>query len=436
MKYPLAKRVECVDTLHGVEVADPYRWLEDAERLESRAWVDAQNALTRAVLDEASRDSLVQKLRAAYDCPRTTSFVRRGGREFFTSNPGLLNQSILYVRDAGSTGPRALIDPNILTPDGTTALTAYFPSDDGRFVAYALSAHGSDRQEIRVLEVRHTPELQEAAQRADRLLWVKFASVAWTKDARGFFYLRFPQPGSVAPEDEQYFGRVYFHRLGEPQSEDLLVFETPERKDVVPLVAVSHTGRWVVITAQRGASDESEVYVAEAGSRTWDAGIWKPVFTGFDAAYQFIDEARGRLLFRTTARAPMGRIVSIDPQHPQRDIQEVVAESGDRLSLTAMTRDAIVASFLHNASDRVRAFDLDERGSVRTVHESHLPAMGSLVTLDATPDDDEIRVVWTSFTDPPKPLTLLADAPGAEAHALQSRYETRQVRYPSKDGTP
>jgi prolyl oligopeptidase len=434
MKYPPAKQVDCLDTLHGIEVPDPYRWLEDAGSRESRTWVDAQNALTRSVLDEASRDTLVQTLTSAYDYPRTTSLVRRGGLEFFTSNPGLLNQPILYVRGAGNAAPCALIDPNTLTPDGTTALTAYFPSDDGRFVAYALSAHGSDRQEIRVLAVPPAPEAQAAAAPADRLLWVKFASIAWTKDASGFFYLRFPEPGGVAPEDEQYFGRVYFHRLGDPQSADLLVFETPERKDIVPVVAVSHTGRWVVITAQRGASDESEVYVAETG-RTWDAGGWKPVFTGFDAAYHFIDEAAGRLLFRTTAGAPMGRIVAIDPEHPERGVQQVVAESNDRLSLTAMARNAIVASFLHDASDRIRIFGLDERGTVRKVHEPHLPAMGSLVTLDATPGDDGVRMVWTSFTDPPRALRFIADAPGAEPQSRPAPYETRQVRYPSKDGT-
>ena len=434
MKYPPAKQVDCVDTLHGVEVPDPYRWLEDAGSRESRTWVDAQNALTRSVLDEASRDTLVQKLTAAYDYPRTTTLVRRGGFEFFTSNPGLLNQPILYVRGARNAEPRALIDPNTLTPDGTTALTAYFPSDDGRFVAYALSAHGSDRQEIRVLAVPPAPETQAAAGQADRLLWVKFASIAWTKDASGFFYLRFPEPGGVAPEDEQYFGRVYFHRLGDPQSADLLVFETPERKDIVPVVAVSHTGRWVVITAQRGASDESEVYVAETRSK-WDAGSWRPVFTGFDAAYHFIDEAAGRLVFRTTAGAPMGRIVAIDPEHPERGVQEVVAESNDRLSLTAMARQAIVASFLHDASDRIRIFGLDEHGSVRGVHEAELPAMGSLVTLDATPGDDEVRIVWTSFTDPPMALRFVAEAPGARPQSQPAPYETRQVRYPSKDGT-
>jgi prolyl oligopeptidase len=342
MKYPKTTRLDLVETLHGVPVADPYRWLEDDAAQDTRAWVGAQNAFTRSVLDAESpaptRSAVVQRLSAAYDHPRTTSFVARGGREFFTLNPGLLNALIVEVR-ADRAEPRVLIDPNTLTPDGTTALTAYFPSEDGRFVAYALSVHGSDRQVIKVLEVRERAEL------ADTLQSVKFASVAWTADATGFYYLRFPEPGSVAPEDEQYFGRIYFHRLGDPQSADALVFERPDQKDVVPLVDVSHSGRWVAITAQRGASDDSEVYVAVESSLTpretsWKpkAENWKPLFTGFQSAYHFVGETNGRLLFRTTT-APMGRIISIDPGTPRtRARVRWWPESSDRLSLAAIAR--------------------------------------------------------------------------------------------------
>ena len=455
MDYPKATRLDLVETLHGVQVADPYRWLEDPESRETRAWVEAQNALTRSVLDDetpspktrpASRTALVRRLTASYDYPRTTSLLRRGGREFFTHNPGLLNQPILYVRATALTQteakvgqgfspdaePRVLIDPNTLTSDGTTALTAYFPSDDGRLVAYALSSHGSDRQELRVRDVE---TLQD---RADRIAWVKFASVAWAKDASGFFYLRFPEPGAVPPPDEQYFGRIFFHRLGTPQAEDPLVFETPDRKDVVPLVDVSHSGRWAIVTAQRGASDDAEVYVASESSlasrsASWkpEAGSWKPLFTGFRAAYHFIEEADGELLFRTTDNASMGRIVAVDPERLERGMREVVAESGDRLSGAAIAGDTIVASYLHDASDRLRIFDLS--GSPRG--EWPLPRIGSIVALDATPDDDEVRVIYTSFTDPPRGLTFHGAACRSVVLASTAPYETRQVWYRSKDGT-
>ena len=444
MDYPKTNRFDLVETLHGVRVADPYRWLEDAENADTRVWVDAENALTRSVLDGSTRAAFVQRLAACYDYPRTTSLARRGGREFFTHNPGLLNQPILYVRAGGVTAsaePRVFIDPNALAPDGTTALTAYFPSPDGALVVYALSAHGSDRQELRV---RDTGTLQD---RPDRIIWVKFASVAWTRDAAGFFYLRFPEPGSVAAEDEHYFGRIYFHRLGTPQSADLLVFDTPDQREVVPLVDVSHSGRWVVVTAQRGASDEAEVYVAakstltrelEAGGRQLEArgrqvpaGSWKPLITGFRSAYHFVEEAHGRLLFRTTDQAPKGRIVSVDPEHSD-EVREVVAESDDRLSLAAIAGDRIVASYLHNASDRLRAFDL----SGRPYGELPLPGIGSVVTLDATPDDDEVRVVWTSFVDPPGAwIARNGQISGLKAAAAGRAFQTRQVWYESKDGT-
>src|ERR1051326_9093608 len=430
MEYPHARRTDLVETLHGVQVADPYRWLEDAESAATRAWVDAQNVLTRATLDGPARRSLVKRLTGCYDYPRTTSIVCRGGREFFTHNPGLLNQPILHVRIANGAEARQLIDPNTLTSDGTTALTAYVPSPDGGLVAYALSIHGSDRQELRVRDVATARDLD------DRLRWVKFASVAWTKNADGFFYLGFPEPGTVPPDDEQYFGRIYFHRLGAPQEADPLVFERPER-DVVPLVDVSHSGRWVVVTAQRGASDDSEVYVAEVGGRGSEVGRFVPLFRGFESAYHFIEEAGGRLLFRTTDGAPMGRIVSVDPERPS-DVREVVAESTDRLSLAVLARDGIVASYLHNASDQLRAFDVAGRGR----GELPLPGTGSIVTLDATPDHDEVRLVWTSFVDPPSAwiirgngIALSGPEAGSPRRIHPSPFQTRQVWYHSKDGT-
>jgi len=424
-EYPEARRLDLTETMHGVEVADPYRWLEEDASAETRAWVDAQNALTRRRLDGPRRDALAGQLRALYDYPRTLSLAGRRGRYFFTHNPGLLDQPILYVQQGLDGEPAVLIDPNTLSGDGTTALTAYFPSPDGSRVAYALSVHGSDRQEIGVRGVREEREVQEV------LRFVKFASLAWTRDGSGFYYLRFPEPGTVPPEDEQYYGRIYFHRLGDAQADDSLVFAHPER-EVVPLVHVSSSGRWVVITAQRGASDDAEVHVSEGGKTT-------ALFRGFDAAYEFIEEADGRLFFRTTKDAPMGRIVSIDPESHADGMREVVAETADRLSHVVMARGRLVASYLHDASDRLRVFALD--GSPGG--DIPLPGIGSIVTLDAEPEGDEVRLVFTSFVDPPRPLVfrLKADATPMTFRGFDleperlSEYRTTQVWYPSKDGT-
>jgi prolyl oligopeptidase len=466
--YPPARADGPVDILHGVQVPDPYRWLEDPDSPETRAWVDAQNTLTRATLDGPPRDALVRELTTLFDYPRTSAVVRRGGWYFFTHNPGSLNQPQLLVKQA-SGEPKVLLDPNALSADGTTALTAVSPSPDGSLVAYALSEHGSDRQVIRVRDT------QTGADRDDALRHVKFASIAWAPDATGFYYLRFPDAGSVPPEDAQYFGRIHFHRLGDPQAADGLVFETPEQKEVVPMVHVTADGRWAVIVAQRGASDDSEIHLADRAA----GGALRALFTGFDAAYDFIESAGGRLFFRTTKEAPRGRIVSIDPDDPAAGLHDVVVESADRLSSAVMARGALVATYLRNASDRLLLFGLD--GAPRG--EIPLPGIGTIVAIDAAPDDDEVRFVFTSFTQPPSAWTarisdlkvgaayttvdssrlqagdprleledprLQAGDPRLQAGdpRLQAgdpgrlktgedpdRYETTQVWYPSKDGT-
>ena len=325
-RYPPARVDPLVESLHGVPVADPYRWLEDAGSDETRAWVEAQNALTRSALDGPARQALVEELTARFDYPRTVAAYRRHDRYFFSHNPGLLNQPILYVRDGHDGTPRVLLDPNRLSDDGTTALTAIAASPDGSLLAYAISEHGSDRQTIRIRRVDDGVDL------ADRLDWVKFASIAWTPDNRGFYYLRFPEPGTVPPEDEQYFGRIYVHRCGEAQALDALVFETPGEKEIVPLVDVTDDDRYAVITAQRGASDDSEIHLVD---RHGDPRP-RPLFTGFDAAYEFIGAADGRLYFRTTRDAPMGRIVAVEPDVPGVTPREVVPESAHRLSAVAI----------------------------------------------------------------------------------------------------
>ena len=449
--YPSAPPADIVEVLHGVAVADPYRWLERADAPETRAWVDAQNALTRAMLDGADRDALVERLTARFNYPRTLALKRRRARDFFTHNAGLQNQAVLFVQENEGTTPRALLDPNTLSADGTVALTAWFPSPDGSLVACALSGGGSDRQIVRVRDVA------TGTDRPDRLDWVKFASLAWLPDSSGFYYLRFPEPGSVPEEDQQYHGRIYWHRLGDAQARDTVAFERADEKEVVPLVNVSADGRFVVFTAQRGASDDSEVHVIDRASPDPRP---RRIFTGFDAAYAFV-EARGTSLYlRTTRGAPLGRIVAVDLADEGLPVREIIPESADRLSAAVMTRDRLVCVYLHHASDRLRTFDLD--GAPRG--EIPLPDIGSIPGIDAEPDRDEVLFTFVSFTSPPSGYRLANDTvtpcplvdvlrtgggehsreAGSDAIASRSAgiplraqdYVTRQVWYPSRDGTP
>ena len=189
-EYPPARKSDTADDYFGVRVADPYRWLEDAESQETIGWVEAQNALTRSRLHGPLRDALLARLTRLYDFPRTGVPVRRGRRYFYTHNTGLQDQPVLYTQDAD--GPRRVfIDPNVMSAAGPVALTALAVDESGTLAAYGLSQSGSDRQEIFVREV------ETGVDRADRLQWVKFASLAWARDGSGFYYTRFPEPGTV-----------------------------------------------------------------------------------------------------------------------------------------------------------------------------------------------------------------------------------------------
>ena len=431
--YPFSRVADVVDTYHGTIVRDPYRWLEDPDSEETRAWVDAQNALTAAALAGPLRESLVRRLTDLHDYPRTSVPLKRGNRYFLLHNTGLQNQPVLYAHETGSLAPRALLDPNAFSADGTVALTALDPNDQGTLVAYGLSASGSDRQDIRIRDVRTGEDLP------DRILWAKFVSIAWLPDGSGFYYTRFPAPGSVPDADENYFCSVWFHRLGDLQSGDVLVFETADQPETVFEVDVAHGGRWVVITALKGASDKSEIYLID---RNASAAVPVKILEGFDAAFSFLDAADGLLFFRTDRHAPRGKIVGIDPDAPAKGTRDVVAEQDDKLSLALIAGGKIVTSYLHNASDRLRISRLD--GTAQA--DIGLPGLGSITGLQGHPDDPELLAGFTSFARPSTNFRcdLRAPAltpfsvslpPGNPGTVRPDDYVTTQIWYPSRDGT-
>jgi prolyl oligopeptidase len=399
--------------------------------------VDAQNDLTQRIVSTPARPAIVRRLAELYDYPRATAPIKRGGRYFFTLNEGLQNQPVLYVQEGLDGGDRrVLLDPNILSPDGTVALTAYAPSNDGRLLAYALSRSGSDRQELYVRDVATGQD------HADRVLWAKFTTIAWAHDASGFYYTRFPQPGTVPDADVNYFAAVYFHRLGEPQSDDQLVFERPDDREVVASAAVSTDGRWVVVTAFKGSSDDSEVFVLD----TQRAGTSRPLFRGFDAAYAFADAWGDRLFFRTTNGAPRGRVIAVDvaadipvlADAERLPFVEVVGERDDTLTAAIIVGGRILAVSLRNASDVIRVYEPDGR----FVGDVPLPALGSLSGLTGDADDPEFFLRFSSFTFPPTVFRSAVDGgplqpfgPAGVTSLDPSGFEVSQVWYRSKDGT-
>jgi prolyl oligopeptidase len=302
-----------------------------------------------------------------------------------------------------------------------------------------LSWSGSDRQEIFVRDVATGADLP------DRLRWVKFASLAWLKDGSGFYYTRFPEPGTVPEGDENYFNTVWFHRLGDAQDLDTLVFEKPDERETVFEVNLSDDNRWGVITAFRGSSDKSEVYVLD---REDPARGPQAVFTGFSAAYHFVQAVGTRLLFHTDADAPRGRIIAVDVRDTEHaagghrvpdgiTIEEVVPEADDKLSSALLVNGMLAVAYLQHASDRLRLFEL--LGT--PAGEIELPGIGSLTGLTGRPGDEALFIGFSSFTHPPGSYRYDFAARRLEpfrANAARidpSAYTTSQVWYPSKDGT-
>ena len=427
LPYPPARLADVIDDYHGVRVADPYRWLERAADPETEAWVAAQNALTRRHVEGPRRDGVVARLRTLYDFPRTTSPIARGERLFYTHNDGLQNQPVAYVQDGPGGGRRALVDPNAIDPDGTTALTALAVDEEGTRVAYALSRRGSDRQDILVRDVA------TGTDGPDVVRWAKFASITWLPDGSGFYYTRFPEPGAVPEGDEHYYNRVSFHRLGDDQADDALVFDRPADREIVFQTAITGDGRMLVISAFKGASDRSEVLVLD---RTRPGEAPRPLFTGFGAAYHLIDEDEGRLYFLTDEAAPLGRIVALDRGDLSKPPVGVVPESADKVAMAAIVGHRLFVAFLREAASAIGIFALD--GS--PAGEIELPGLGTISEMEGRPADAALFFTFTSFTSPPRVyrhevasgrLTAFSDPPAA---IDPSAYETRRVWYASKDG--
>ena len=430
MNYPDAPPSSVVDDYFGTKVADPYRWLEEADSPQTTRWVDAENALTRSVLDGPDREVIKKRLSELYDYPRVSVPTRKGNRYFYTRNPGLLNQAVLYVREVPSGAERVLLDPNTLTADGTAALTAASTSRDGALLAYGISRSGSDRQEILVRDVATGQD------RPDRLQWVKFTSISWTKDGAGFYYMRFPAPGSVPKGDENYFAKIYHHRLGEAQEKDALVFEAPDDKQVIFQAEVTDDGRYVVLTSFKGSSDDGEIHLLDLQTPGAKPELL-PFTKGFHSAFNFAGDAGGRLFFRTNQGAPLGRLIAVDYGQGRTDAVEMVPEGPDKLSDAQVLGGKLVLVRMVNASDRLIVHALDGRRE----REIELPSLGTITAISGEPDQDEMFFGFTSFITPALPYrydlksSQLAPFETVKGRVDPSLYEVNQVFFPSRDGT-
>ncbi len=415
------------DTYHGVEVADPYRWLE-AETDEVHAWVEAQNQRTEEYLSALpNRQQLRDRLAELWNFPRAGVPKRAGGRYFFSRNSGLQDQSVFYVRDSMKADPRELLDPNTLSDDGTIAVPVFEPSRDGRYVAYGLSEAGSDWEVLRVRDVETTEDLE------DTLRWAKFPSIAWHPDGSGFFYNCFPDPTGVPDEEQNYNNRIYFHRLGDSQDQDELIYERPDDKRLRFEPEISEDGRYLVLTGGIGTDPENQIVYRELESD----GPFIDLLVESDAEYWFITNDGTMFYVLTNRDAPRYKLVAIKLDQPEPEHwREIIPEGTDAIDEVVAAADGFAVTTLHDANHQLRFHSRD--GEI--VRDIELPAIGAIQQIEGKEDDTDLYYLFTSFLYPPTPFRC--DLSTGESKAMEapsstfdpSDYETIQVFVDSTDG--
>jgi prolyl oligopeptidase len=428
-KYPSAKKADVVDEYHGTRVADPYRWLEDPDSPETVAWVEAENQITRGFIDAVpARARIERRLRKLWNYPRYALPRREGDRFFFSKNDGLQNQDVLYWTEGLGGEPRKLLDPNELSPDGTVALNTAAFSRDGRLMAYGLARSGSDWEELQIREVESGKDHKE------KLQWTKFPGVAWKPDGAGFWYNRFPSPGTVPAEDQNNYSRVYWHQLGTPQEQDKLVFEMPEKKEWGFSPGITEDGRYLFLYVYHGTDDRNGFYYRDAGAESDFVRLLAPG----EARFSPIGNVGSTFYFNTNLDAPRGRVIAIDFRNPTRsNWKEIIPEQADVVSSVLLVNEHFVVQTLRNAHELLKLYDL----SGRFVRSVELPALGALAGVSGRQQDSEFFYAFTSFV---YPTTIFRYDFKTEKSVVfrsseidfdASGYVTRQVFFPSKDGT-
>ena len=428
--YPDARRSDVKEELHGTVVEDPYHWLEDSSSPETRAWIEAENVVTSRFLDAIpERRSIRERLQELWNYDKYGVPFREGDRYFFTKQEGLQNQGVLYTAHSLEDTPRRLLDPNGLSEDGTTSTGAYDVTLDGRLLAYNISRAGSDWKEIRVRDVRSGKDLP------DHLRWIKFSSASWNHEGTGFYYSRYKEPKEgTSLQETNYYQKLYFHRLGTTQDEDVLVYERPDRKKWGFDGEETEDGRYLVIHVWEGTREENAVFYKDLRQ---DGGEVVELLREFDAAYHFVDNDGSVFYFFTDRDAPRGRLVSVDVASPGKRVVEVIPENDATLRSVQSIGGRFVARYLRDARSEVKLFT--RQGQLEK--ELSLPAMGSVRGISGKPESREMFYAFSSFAYPTTIFRYDFESSRSEVHRRPEvafdpgSFVVRQAFYSSKDGT-
>jgi prolyl oligopeptidase len=425
--YPESRRLDHVDRYHEVEVADPYRWLEDLEAEDTAAWIGSQNAVAEPFLAALpKREEIRKRLTEVWNYERFAPPIKKGGRYFYLRNDGLQDQDVLYVADSLDGEPRVLIDPNTFSEDRTASLGQFEISPDAKRIAYSISEGGSDWRTWHVREVDGGRDLD------DRLDSIKFTDVSWSRDGSGFYYSRYPRGEDGAGDDTRQVS-IYYHRIGSPQADDRHLYSVSDHPTRNPYGRLTDDGRYLVINMFDGYQANGVYYL-----RPDRAGEPVRLLDAWDALYEFLGNEGDVFYVSTNRDAPRSRVVAIDLRAPGPDRwRTVVPEAAETLEGATFVGGRIIARYLKDASSLIRVYGTDGT-LVRTVE---LPGVGTVDGFEGDADQNETFYSYTSFTTPGR-IYAYDVAEGKSRLFRESKvaadldqYETRQIFYESRDGT-
>ncbi len=431
--YPESKRIDHTDDYHGTEVADPYRWLENDVREDEDVadWVGAQNTVTFEYLGNLpGREAIRTRLETLWNYEKYSAPFKAGGRYFFSKNDGLQNQYVFYVQDSLEEEPRVLIDPNGWSEDGTMALSGTAVSPTGKHLAYGIQDGGSDWRTWRVMEIDSGRVLDE------QIDWVKFSGAEWTRDGKGFYYGRYGEP----EEGEQFQSlnlnqQLFYHRIGTPQAEDALVFDSPDNPEWGFGPIATEDGRYLIIDVWKGTDRRNRVFYQDLERP--EASL-VALIENFDYEYSFIGNQGTKFFFLTNVDAGRRRVVATDiAAAGERKWEEIIPENEATLTRVSMVGGMLVGRYLEDAKTKVTVYRLD--GS--KVREIEFPGLGSAFGFGGENADKETFYFFSSFTTPPS--TYHYNLETGESTLLERAsvdfdpddYEVKQIFYKSKDGT-
>ena len=429
--YPTTPQQDVTDTYHGVEIKDPYRWLENPDSEESKAWITAQNKLTFDYLSTiTARKKIKERLTKLWDYEKYGIPFKKADRYFYFKNNGLQNQSVLCSLKNLEDEPTILLDPNTLSEDGTVALSGLSISENGQYLAYGLSTSGSDWVEWKVREIDTGKDID------DHIKWTKFTGTSWTKDNQGFFYSRYNEPKEKTKlEDTNYYQKLYYHKLGTPQHDDTLIYDRPDEKEWGFSGKVTADGQYLIISVWKGTDSKNLVFYKDLSQEN---GQVIELINEFEADYSFIENEGSMFYFRTDLNAPKGKVIGIDINNSSKENwQEIIAESNETLEGVGILNYQFVCDYLQDAKSAIKIYDL-QGDFVRNIN---LPGIGSAGGFNGKKEDTETFYSFTSFTTPTtiyrynmvRGESSIFRQPTVDFNP--DDYEIKQIFYKGKDGT-